>query len=291
MMWRYRLYGLETDSPIDLGPLPGGNPGLPADVTIELGLVAPLERDGGCWFENRDGVIHIDLRPAGRFIVRDGTTIVVDAAEAGLAALRWRLLGIAFGAVLHQRGIMALHATVVAIGERTVGLTGVSGAGKSTLAGWLQKRGHAILIDDVCAVVPHAARVIVEPGNGLLRLWDDAMGALGRSGGERLDPECAKFEHASPAPTERLTLDALVELGDGDVLAMTALDAGERMGLCLRSSYCRDVMLSLGRRDRNLAQCAAAARSLAAFALVRPRGFDHMDAVADRLEAVIGALP
>jgi len=290
MTWRYRFYGLETDSAIDLGVLPVGSPDLPADVTIERGEVCALDRDAGKWFENDRGTIIIDLPPAGRFRVEGGNAITIDGTDAGLAALRWRLLGIGFGAVLHQRGILALHATVINMHGRNIALVGASGAGKSTLAAWLQKRGHAILIDDVCAVVPDPTRAIVEPGNGLLRLWEDATRALGGVGGQRLDPEIAKFEHYRPTGRERVTIDALVDLAEGDTFAIAPLDAGERIGLCLRNSYCRDIMLSLGGRDRNLAQCAAVAGALSAFKLTRPRGFDLMSRVAEGLEIAIAAM-
>lgn len=289
--WRYRLYGLETETAIDLGALPLGDPSLPCDAEIVVGHVPQLDNANDIWFENRNGNIILDLAPSGRFLIEDGAKITVDDAQAGLAALRWRLLGIAFGAVLHQRGVLPLHATVVAIDGRNVALTGASGAGKSTLAAFLRNRGHHVLIDDVCAVVPDTAdRVIVEPGNGLLRLWDDAMNALGTNGGERLDPDIAKFEHASPVGRDRVTLDALVEIGDGDDIAVTALGAGNRIALCLRHSYCRDILMSLGGRDRNLQQCATVATTLPMFRLSRPRGFERMADVIAALEAATGGL-
>ena len=291
MSWRYRLYGLEVESALDLGPLPAGDPKRPIDVRIAPGDVPPLEGKTTDWFANREGAICISLPPSGRFLVCGGDSIIVADAVAGLASLRWRLLGIAFGALLHQRGVLPLHCTAVRVSGRVVGLVGESGAGKSTLAAYLRAAGHEVLIDDVCAVAADPAdRIVVEPGNGLLRLWGDAMDALGTGKGGALDPEIAKFEHKLPASGgSRIALDALIEIADGDTLALDSLASGERMALCLNHSYCREIMMSLGGKARNLAQCAEVAGKLPAYRLTRPRGLERMPAIVAWLETQLAA--
>jgi hypothetical protein len=129
LSWRYRLYGLQVESALDLRALPQSD-----------------------WIERRGDQLIINLSPSGRFLVEGGTRITIDDAQAGIAALRWRLLAIAFGALLHQRSVLTLHSTAIAIGGRNIGRVGVSGPGKSTLGAFLHRRGHPVRIDDVCAV-------------------------------------------------------------------------------------------------------------------------------------------
>lgn len=291
MTWRYRLYGLQVDADFNLGALPPGDAALPADAAIAMGPVPKPEGPEGGWIERRGDQLIIDLAPSGRFLVDGGRRITVDDAQAGAAALRWRLLGIAFGALLHQRSVLPLHSTVIAIGGRNIGLVGRSGAGKSTLAAFLQQRGHPVLIDDVCAVVTGTpGRVVVEAGNGFLRLWDDAMAALDRDGGERLDPAISKFEHSCPASDARVELHALVEISDHDVLDISALDLAERMSCALRHSYCREIMLILDGKAANFRQCAAVAGALPMYQLARPRGFDRIGEVVLALEGMAAEL-
>jgi hypothetical protein len=118
----------------------------------------------------------------GRFRIAGGKAIVVEPASGVPERnLRLFLLGSAFGALLHQRGFLPLHANAVEIDGKAVAFMGPSGSGKSTLAAWFHDRGFAILADDVCVVRFDAeGRAVAYPGLPRLRLWDDALQATGR---------------------------------------------------------------------------------------------------------------
>ena len=83
--------------------------------------------------------------------------------------------------LLHQRGLLPLHANAIDIDGKAVAFMGESGAGKSTLAAWFHDRGHRVVSDDVCVVgfdehlQPYAA-----PGLPRLRLWAEALALMGR---------------------------------------------------------------------------------------------------------------
>lgn len=287
--FHYRLFGLDVASELDLGDLPAGCAATP-EVRITRGPVPAIAAAG--WFEVRPDAALIDMAPVARFRVADGRSIVVEGGAEDTAALRWRLLGTAFGALLQQRDMLALHTTVVAIGGRAVGLTGRSGAGKSTLAAFLVRRGHRLLIDDVCATVFRDGAVLAEPGYGRLRLWKDTLEALGDADGEQLVPELEKFELSAQAPMAgRTPLRALVDLQPAGALSIVPLDLPARLGLCLRNTYCRALLASQGRATSNFAQCVRVAQAVPAWRLERPLDYAGMDAAIARLEETVAGLP
>lgn len=288
--FHYRLFGLDVGSELDLGDLPRGGAG-EAQVAITRGAAPPISGEAGRWFEATPDGMLIDMAPVARFKVSGGRSIVVEGGADRTAALRWRVLGTAFGALLQQRDILALHTTVVSIGGRAVGLTGPSGAGKSTLAAFLVRRGHRLLIDDVCATVVADGVALVEPGYGRLRLWRDALEALGDEGGEQLVPDLEKFELSAEAPgDERLALGALVDLRPGQALSIAPLDLAERLGLCLRNTYCRAFLPGQARATSNFAQCVRVAETVPAWRLERPLDFAGMDAAMALLEDTVAGL-
>jgi hypothetical protein len=94
--------------------------------------------------------------------------------------IRLWLLGSAFGAILHQRGLIALHVSAVKAPTGVWAFTGESGEGKSTLAGFLRRRkGYQLVSDDVAVLDPKDAESIIYPGPMKLKLWADALGYLG----------------------------------------------------------------------------------------------------------------
>ena len=282
--YRYRLFGLCVHSGIDLGR--AGE----TEVTITRGAVPPLS-DPDAWFEASPGRTVIDTKTVARFLVQGGNSIVVDGGVAASAALRWRLLGAAFGALLHQRGVLPLHTTVVYIGGMAVGLTGPSGAGKSTLAAFLCRRGHQLLIDDVCATGIENGQVLAEPGHGRLRLKKDAMTALKTVGGELLEHGSGKYELEAGLPSpERVRLRALVEIHPGEVPGLVRLDSGEALALWLRNTYYRAVLKDMQRSPANFIQCSRVSGLVPAFRLERPLDFGVMDRVAGLLEDCVAGL-
>jgi hypothetical protein len=292
--FRYRVYGLELDSALDLGPLPPGDPARDLDVTIRIGRVEPVAQGPNGefrWYERDGETLRLDLLPAGRFRVTGGREIVVDEAVPASAALRWRLLGLASGALLHQRGALPIHATVVEMGSGGVGFAGQAGAGKSTLAGFLHQRGHPLLIDDISVPFIVGDKIELESGNGVFRLWRNSAESLGIAGGEAVDPRLEKYEFPTPLRgTGRIPLRALVELFVGDRVAIEPLPPAERLALCWRHTYMRDFLFDPAAVARNFRQCGEVAHRVPMFRLMRPAGFEHMDEIMGLIEREIAAL-
>lgn len=62
------------------------------------------------------------------------------------------LLGPAWAALCHQRGVLPLHASAVATKDGIIGFAGNSGAGKSTIAAQLSASGYELVSDDILPV-------------------------------------------------------------------------------------------------------------------------------------------
>ena len=88
------------------------------------------------------------------------------------------LLGPVLGLLLRLRGIACLHASAVAFENRAVALVGSEGAGKSTTAAAFAQRGHAVLSDDVVALVERDGAFYVMSAYPYLSLWPDSVESL-----------------------------------------------------------------------------------------------------------------
>jgi hypothetical protein len=118
------------------------------DVRIASGVTEPVAGDWS--FVSSGGTCTIAVPEVGRFDVRGGNTIEVSAWEPGdPVLLRLFVLGSAWGALLHQRGHLPLHAGVIAIDGGAYALCGGQGAGKSSAVSWFLARGYRLLSDDL----------------------------------------------------------------------------------------------------------------------------------------------
>jgi len=85
------------------------------------------------------------------------------------------LLGPVLGLVLRLRGVPCLHASAVVFGHFAVAFAGAEGAGKSTTAAALASRGHAVVSDDIVALVEREGSFFVLPAYPYLSLWQDSV--------------------------------------------------------------------------------------------------------------------
>ena len=179
----YLIHGLGIRSEF---PLPGllENRDGPCDAEVRFAAVDAPEAVRGdelrC-FTTLDGTFYCGENGLGRVKVRSGTEILVERAEPSADAdmLRLLVLGFALPALLHQRGLLVLHASVVAINGGSVAFMGRSGAGKSTLAGSFLNGGDTIISDDIAVIDLAAGMPLVQPGAPTLKLWPASVAKLG----------------------------------------------------------------------------------------------------------------
>jgi len=123
-----------------------------------------------------------------RFCYSDQTEFLVDRNGTEIWA-KWTepltiadtatyLLGPVMGFVMLLRGIVCLHASAIAVGDKAIALLGPAGSGKSTTAAAFSERGYNILAEDVVTLDDRGDHFLVRPGYPCIRLWPASVKAL-----------------------------------------------------------------------------------------------------------------
>jgi hypothetical protein len=115
-----------------------------------------------------------------RFVVdRSGHEVWMDWPETStLQDATTYLMGPVLGYVLRRRGIVSLHASSVAIGERAVAFVCEGGAGKSTTAATFACLGYPVVSDDLVPLIDRAGQFLAQPGYPRVNMWPDSVSAL-----------------------------------------------------------------------------------------------------------------
>jgi hypothetical protein len=288
----YSVFGLRLRSELALHEIPRADALEQPDVDIRLGPVAEGEASHSGYAANAGGTV-LAVPRVGRYVIREGREIVIHpAAGASERNLRLFLLGSALGALLHQRGLLPLHANAIDLGGRAVAFSGHSGAGKSTIAAWFHDRGHPILADDVCVIgFGEHGEALAYPGIPRLRLWREALEASGRDVGaydrsfddlDKFDVPTARTAELKPLPLAAVYLlhKSQADEGEARIDRLTGVDAVETL---ISNTYRGAYLKSIGRTGEHLAACVRVARSVPVFRASRRWGHERFDAEAGRL--------
>ena len=156
-----------------------------ADAIIEVGEVPytiPHEWASENGFLVGRNEILVSIDGAARYLIQEGKRIIIQR-EPGAAdeLVRAFLYGAAFSALLQQRRLMPLHASVVVIGERAIAFCGGTGHGKSTLAAAFAARGYAVLSDDKIVLRRSPDGLLAYPSPPVLSLNPAAARATGQA--------------------------------------------------------------------------------------------------------------
>ena len=212
--------------------------------------------------------------PAARYRVREGRQIAIEPHSGATEAdIRLYLLGTVMGALCHQRGLLALHATALNWSSGAVIVAGPSGAGKSTLAAQHHARGGGVLTDDLCVLDLNPGRpTMVYPGPRRLKLWDDspALDAWPVRARSRLAQGVDKFSMPLAAAAGRAPLALLVlrprERNDWDgeaaPPAITVMAGPEAVGALVSHVFRLPLAIAMGRSTDVFSQAVLLAGGL-----------------------------
>jgi hypothetical protein len=308
---RYLVYGLVIESELPLTSVheAAGSDGC-ADITLLAGspdyfrtILPGGTRDPEDWIE------HVVLDGGGVYmkssevfeatISANGRTAICRMlGDVEQRAFEANLLNFVVSASLTMQGEETLHATVLEMEGRAVGLLGQSGAGKSTLAAYLISCGADLITDDMLRVSFAGDTILAHPGPYRLKLLDQpATGFLpdavadghfnALSGKIMVRPRRELRRHRAPS-----RLAALFHLGDPDDDTITEVSSVRLNGLELARTLMSSAMDTRytggGRMEHQMRFVARVADLLPVHALRYPRTVAALDGVAREIRRIIG---
>lgn len=177
-MFHYSAYNLRIASDVPLPELSSASEGRDIEVRLIEGQRV-LEQRSIEW-DAALPMARFAFPGAGRFLVRDGTRVLVAPdLPADLPLLRLYIQGMMLAALLYQRGLFVLHASVIQVADRAVAFVGPVGAGKLTLAAAFHAHGYSVVADDNAAVELRGGSLLVLPAFPSLKVYPDIAGTLG----------------------------------------------------------------------------------------------------------------
>lgn len=182
MTYYYSVFGLIIQSCLELPELLPGE-GKP-DIFIRWGQVPDVLEDSRKvtpYFQAKPGTLLLNVAPVARILVSNGNEILVELLpNAAETTVRSFIIGSAFGAILHQRKLLPLHASGIKTPHGCVMFCGKPGSGKSTIANIFMQRGYPLHADDICVVGPNPDGLPrVYPSYPHMKLWGDTLQKLG----------------------------------------------------------------------------------------------------------------
>lgn len=225
----------------------------------------------------------------GSYRVLEGRKIQVTARPgAASSELRLFLLGSAWTALCYQRGLLVIHASAVRVNDSVVAFCAPAGGGKSSLAAWLNAQGHVLVSDDLCRFeVPTEGPPIVYPSAPRLKLWLDALDALGWTS-DKLERDRFRMNKfhlplADDSSTQPLPLRAIYLLKWGQ-LGLTALSGRVALQRFLAAStYHGELLKAMGLLGQYSHYCLKLLQRVSVWELQRPRDLDAMSETVDLL--------
>jgi hypothetical protein len=297
--YRYRTHGLTLDSDIELPELVRADAA--PDILVRTGRVAdaldgPVVRGPG--YQAARGEFLLDVPGVARYAVTGGNRVTVDPLpSAAPSDVRVYLFASAMAALLHQRGLFALHASAVEIDGRCVLFAGDSGTGKSTLTAAFHDRGCRVITDDIAIVsFDDAGRPVVHPGYRQLRLAADSLEHAGHTLGAPLGVRNGKQKltfHVPGAPVPgpvRPVKMFLLTRRTRDTVHLRDLAGHQRVMGVVRATYRRRILAAVGRRADHFERCAALAHAIDISEVERPASLTLLGDLVDALERDVRAI-
>ena len=203
-------------------------------------------------------------------------------------------MGIIFAALLQQRGILALHASTVAINNEAVAFLGWKGMGKSTTAAFLYRRGHTMISDDIVAIESLATgSSSILPGIPSFKLMPETVACVLGDNPNHLSQIHTGAEKRFRSSSDNflkssIPIKAIYLLADGTRTQTQLLKPQEAISSLIAHTYLArfgEQLLQNNQAITNLRQCSNIVNHVPVFRLERPRALDLLDSLAELIES------
>lgn len=319
--YRYRHHGLTVASNEPIPRLEEA-PQRPVDIVVEVTAPGTLPLVGLAWARPdphrafwraqtaRGSLLRLRYANDGasaEFVIDEVGATVWASLSAGvlIAEAAELLFGPVFSCILGQRGTTCLHAAVVAVGDRVIGLVGSKGSGKSTTSLALIRHGASLISDDVAALAEVDARPAVSFGAPRLRVTPDTADELCGSF-DTLEP---MWVHEDARPAKRYVelpyepaaardspvgLDAVYFLAarhaPNKAPSVEILSAAQTLARLMANRHMMEVLGCDG-HERDFKMLARIAEQIPAREVRRPDGLHATDATVNAILADVGTIP
>ena len=308
----YHVYGMVVASDVELGSLEACNAAASqsaasqSTVTLGMGsadffrgIIEGLTFDPQDWFQQAvlaDGALYMRCEDLLECVVSaDGRRVAWGRlGDAEPVSFEAHLLNFALSAALLQQGEEPLHATVVDLEGRTIGLLGESGAGKSTLAAFLIAQGGELVTDDMLRLTFTADAVLAHRGPNRLKLFDEPARRFLPSAVSRghFNPLSGKLmfqlSGAPREPREARPIAALFHLGEAPDVSLTRVRGAELVKAIL-SSTMNTRLHTPARLARQFGFAERLARLLPVYEAGYPRAYPALEQVAAKIREAAGS--
>lgn len=211
--------------------------------------------------------------------------------------IRSFLLGSAMGALLHQRGLLPLHASAVEMDGAAVIFSGTSGAGKSTMALHLVRRGHRLLCDDICAVDFSTGSPRLWPGLVNLKLWRTSLDTVGadHAGLQPVLPTMDKYKLPVPEVADYRSFPLarffLLEKNAGTTPSISVLPGADGVAALVSNTFRGQLVAPMEQSRRHFEQCVALHAAAMPSRFTRPWALSRLAEACLAIEAELKRTP
>jgi len=250
------------------------------NVTLELSPVNPLldavEAEGVLWRAGA-GRFFIEVPEVARYLAEKGVSLSIEPFTGSCCEkVVFYLKMVPMAAIIFQRGLVALHASAITDGNRTILIAGDSGSGKSSLAAALMVRGWSILADDLAVVsLDGAGKPVIHPTFPELVLRKDTSDRLGidttqlPSLGENRIRLARQHQFTTQLP---LSAVYLLSLHNREDVGRTELENSKAFHILREHLYNSRIADAILDKGAYLRIAAAVARHIPLIRLQRPMG-------------------
>ncbi|QKC87218.1 serine kinase [Mesorhizobium sp. NZP2234] len=292
----YRAYGLIVASDVALPELQPADPAAP-DILIAIGMIdmPKPSAETATIFRFEPDRQYLAWHAVGAFLISGSNRIDIEPAPGvDDALLAFPLLGPVMALLLHQRGLLVLHASAIAVAGRGAIFMGDKGAGKSTTASALIRAGHDLLTDDVVAMdLANPVAPMIVAGFPQIKLAADAAAAISLGQAEvrpQVHPAIGKMQHrlhgafsGGLVPATRIyVLERGQKAGIMPLPGIAALPAIIKFSYVTRFGR---AALSGDFAALHFRQCSAIANHVGVFRLEVPTGLDRIGEAVELIEA------